>query len=169
MNILLQVPRSLSTIKALFPFCLTYILLFTWSCGQGVDKWESFGEQIPVEKVQDTNGFIKSIGSTEDSVTVKFSGEIQEVCQAKGCWMTLKSENGDKIRVTFKDYGFFVPKDAANRQVIIEGVASVGQLDEETARHYADDEGREFDPSEDLKEVSVIASGVLIQKAPSQL
>lgn len=151
-----------------FPFGLILMLLFTFGCGQNVDKWDSFGQEVSVEEVPNTAVFLKEL-PLSDSVQVKFVGEIQEVCQAKGCWMILKSENGDRIRVTFKDYGFFVPKDAANRQVIIEGVASVGELDEATARHYADDEGRAYDPATDLREISIVASGVLIEKDSTQL
>lgn len=82
----------------------------------------------------------------------------------KGCWMTLKSENGERIRVTFKDYGFFVPKGSAGSSVVLNGLAFVKELDEETARHFADDSNREFNPETDMKEVSIVASGVLIKK-----
>ena len=84
-------------------------------------------------------------------------------------WLDNNSDSkGVADRVTFKDYGFFVPKDAAGREVIIDGIASLKELDEETAKHFADDSGREFNPETDMKEVSIVASGVLIKK-PNQL
>lgn len=46
------------------------------------------------------------------------------------------------MRVTFKDYGFFVPKDLEGEQVVMEGVLkrSVSSVDEQ--RHYAEDAGK---------------------------
>jgi hypothetical protein len=52
--------------------------------------------------------------------TVKTEGVIDNVCQEKGCWMTLKAD--DKIvLIRFKDYAFFVPKNSAGKKVILEG------------------------------------------------
>lgn len=147
---------------------LIYLMLFTFGCEQSVDKWESFGEEISAEEVPGADKMVTKL-SESDTVKVKFTAEIEDVCQMKGCWMTLKSQNGDRIRVTFKDYGFFVPKDAADKEVIVEGMATMGSLDEATAKHYADDAGREFNPDKNLKEISIVASGVLIKKEPSQL
>ena len=49
-----------------------------------------------------------------DTTELVFEATIDEVCQMKGCWMTLESDQ--KVRVTFKDYGFFVPKDAGGTE-----------------------------------------------------
>lgn len=141
------------------------VQLILVSCNSGQRDWESFGAPVQMAEVPGTSEMLTAISGT-DSADVKFSGTVEEVCQMKGCWMTLKSDAGERIRVTFKDYGFFMPKDAAGREVIIDGIASVVQLDEPTAHHFADDSGRPFDPQTDLKEVSIVASGVLMSKAP---
>lgn len=75
----------------------------------------------------------------KDSLDVKLSANIAEVCSKKGCWMKLDMENGKTMRVTFKDYGFFVPKDAAGKTAILQGVAKIDTVDVATLRHYAED------------------------------
>src|SRR5690606_40131330 len=59
-----------------------------------------------------------------DTIPLKFEAKVSEVCQAKGCWMKLDM-GFDEIKVTFKDYGFFMPKNIAGEEVIVEGVAFI--------------------------------------------
>ena len=84
----------------------------------------------------------------------------------KGCWMTIDLENGEKMRVTFKDYGFFVPKDIAGQKVVIDGYAYNSITDVETLRHFAEDAGspqEEIDAiTEDKQEITFVANGVAI-------
>ncbi len=75
----------------------------------------------------------------KDSIEVKVVANISEVCSKKGCWMKLDMDNGKSMRVTFKDYGFFVPKDAAGKIAIIQGVAKIDTTDVATLKHYAED------------------------------
>ncbi len=53
--------------------------------------------------------------------TVAISAPIHKVCPTKGCWMKLGAPE-PAMHVTFKDYAFFVPKDAGGRTAIVEGV-----------------------------------------------
>jgi Domain of unknown function (DUF4920) len=103
----------------------------------------------------------------KDSVTVTLKGTIDETCKMKGCWMTVKDENGVATRVTFKDYGFFVPKEgAAGKEVVFSGVAKRKLTDVATLRHYAEDAGKsqaEIDAiTEPKEEIEFVASGVVI-------
>ena len=51
---------------------------------------------------------LESISSYADR-TVTVEGTVNRVCQMKGCWMELVPSGADRgIRVTFKDYAFFV-------------------------------------------------------------
>ena len=59
----------------------------------------------------------------KDSLEVKLFATAKDVCKKKGCWMKVEKSDGTLMRVTFKDYGFFVPKDIAGKNVIIEGTA----------------------------------------------
>jgi Domain of unknown function (DUF4920) len=95
--------------------------------------------------------------------TVKTEGAVSTVCQEKGCWMTLKS-GGQSVRVTFKDYGFFVPKDSAGATAVMEGVFNVKTIPEAKAKHYAGETpgGKPDAIKGEQKELSLVASGVEI-------
>lgn len=77
-----------------------------------------------------------------DSIDSKIIGKVNEVCQAKGCWMKVDLEEGNHIMVKFKDYGFFMPKDIAGKEVILNGKAFVEEMPVEEQRHYAEDAGK---------------------------
>ena len=95
-------------------------------------------------------------------------GQIKEVCTKKGCWMTLDLPNGESMRVTFKDYGFFVPKDIAGQKVIFEGIAKQKVVSVSDQKHYAEDAGvsrAEIDKIDSEKvELTFVADGVLVPK-----
>src|SRR5215216_2672944 len=55
--------------------------------------------------------------------SVFVEGRVRRACAKRGCWMELApSETGAGLRVTFKDYGFFVPVDSAGSTARVEGV-----------------------------------------------
>ncbi|MEQ9404529.1 MAG: DUF4920 domain-containing protein [Cyclobacteriaceae bacterium] len=135
------------------------VILIAISCSPQVN-YSTYGEEVSPESPMTTAAFLTSVGS--DSSEFKITGTVESVCQMKGCWMTIKNDQNQSIRVTFKDYGFFVPKDIAGREVIIEGNAIKTELEEDMAKHYAEDAGKEYDPSM-KNEVSIVASGVLVR------
>ncbi len=97
---------------------------------------------------------------------VIIEGIIETVCQHKGCWMTVVSETGKPgVRVTFKNYGFFVPKDAAELKVRAEGKIKLTELTEEEACK-AKKEGTKMscDHGGKPNEISFVASAVEIFK-----
>ena len=65
-------------------------------------------------KMPSVNNMMKKFADLKegDTLEVKFKSEINEVCQKKGCWMTLDLADDKEAFVKFKDYGFFVPKNA---------------------------------------------------------
>lgn len=107
--------------------------------------------------------------SGKDSMQVKITAKINECCKKKGCWMTVDMENGEEMRVTFKDYGFFVPKNADGMTATFEGWAYVDTLSVEMQKHYLEDEGaskEEIDAITAPKpEWSFVANGVIIKDA----
>lgn len=101
---------------------------------------------------------------TKDAVVV--DGVIAANCTTKGCWMQLApAEGGDGVRVTFKDYGFFIPLDSKGMKARAEGVAVVKTLSKAEADHL-EGEGAKIKRNEDgsAVEVSFIANGVELQK-----
>jgi hypothetical protein len=101
---------------------------------------------------------------TTEAVVV--DGVISNACTRKGCWMQLApAADANGVRVTFKDYGFFVPLDAKGMKARAEGVAVVKTLSKEEADHLAG-EGAKLARNEDgtAREVSFIANGVELRK-----
>jgi hypothetical protein len=89
-------------------------------------------------------------------------GTVDAVCQKKGCWMEVKpapDESG--VRVTFKDYGFFVPKDSKSLKVRAEGKIKITTLSKADADHY-EEEGAQLVRNADgtVTEIGFVASGV---------
>lgn len=79
---------------------------------------------------------------TTDSAEFVIKGTIDKVCQVKGCWMHLEMpDSTQSMRVTFKDYEFFVPKDASGKTAIIKGIVKQDTTSVEDLRHYAVDGG----------------------------
>lgn len=75
----------------------------------------------------------------KDSLETKLMAPISDVCQKKGCWMMLNLGNDVEMRVTFKDYGFFMPKDGAGRLAYVQGVARIDTTSVEELKHYLQD------------------------------
>lgn len=78
----------------------------------------------------------------EEKKDLKIRGKVEEVCQKKGCWMVMKLGNGDEMRITFKDYKFFVPKDLAGKEVVVDGYAYLDTTSVQQLQHYAKDGGK---------------------------
>jgi len=96
----------------------------------------------------------------------KIKGRVIEVCQEKGCWMKLQKENGEKLMVKFKDYGFFMPKTIVGKEVVLDGEAAVTEVSVKQQKHYAEDAGKSKDEIASIKhpkkETQFVARGVLI-------
>ena len=104
---------------------------------------------------------------TTDRLETKVIATIVAVCQVKGCWMQVDLGNGELMRVTFKDYGFFVPLDASGKTVLMEGVASQKNTSVEMLRHYAEDAGKSKEEIEAITEpenkLAFEAVGVIVK------
>ena len=97
---------------------------------------------------------------------VQVEGQVRKACERKGCWMELaEGAQGAGVRVTFKDYGFFVPVDAAGSAARVEGHVQVATLTEDRAKHY-ESEGAQVPRGADGKprEVQLVATGVELRR-----
>jgi len=125
-----------------------------------------FGEKINETNAIDISESVVGFEKGEKR-TVKIKGTIESICQAKGCWMTLQKSGMDEtVFIKFKDYAFFVPKDADGKDAIVKGklYASVTSVDE--LRHYAEDKGASAEEIaaiiEPEREIKMMADGVII-------
>lgn len=133
-------------------------------------SYKVFGDSISAEgAISKEDMFAKYKDLKEgDTVEVKFASKIKEVCQKKGCWMQLELPEENSAFVKFKDYGFFVPLNAANSEVIVNGKAFISVESVEELRHYAKDAGESQAAIDSIVNpettYSFMANGVLLKK-----
>ena len=133
-------------------------------------NYDSYGKSIYTDDAVVINSMMSQFKNmaTGDSINSKIIAKVTSVCQAKGCWMTLNLEDNEEVMVKFKDYGFFVPKDIAGKEVIINGKAYVKEVPVEELRHYAEDAGKSEQEialiTEPKRTYSFLADGVLLKK-----
>lgn len=89
---------------------------------------------------------------------------IAKVCQKKGCFFVAQ-EGASTARVTFKDYGFFIPTDSGGKNVVLLGTFSRKSVSEEQAEHYAADLGEKAPATPEMFEYSIVATAVKIPKS----
>ncbi len=163
--------------KAITPMKKLIMLVFTaaamigcQSSGQEAESGEAsgtlYGEAFEMDGANDINWLSENVMSG-DSIPVKLTGEITSTCAMKGCWMKLKGPEQD-VRVVFKDYGFFVPKEGVEgKEAVLEGYAVRKITDVETLKHMAKDAGKSEDEiaaiTEPKEELIVTANGVVIR------
>ncbi|GAB3761941.1 DUF4920 domain-containing protein [Spirosoma pomorum] len=102
------------------------------------------------------------------AMPIKVEGTVESVCKMKGCWMKVNTGDGQTMRVMFKDYAFFVPKDIEGKTVVLEGVAETTTTSVAKLRHYAEDGGKSKEEIEKITEpekaITFMADGVIVKK-----
>jgi hypothetical protein len=132
--------------------------------------YDTFGDKITAEKALTSTEMLSKFKNMKegDSLQVKFTSKINDVCSKKGCWMKLDLGEGNETMVRFKDYGFFMPLDSKDREVIVEGYARVKETSVADLKHYAEDAGKSKEEiakiTEPKLEYTFEASGVLMKK-----
>ena len=128
--------------------------------GSGAD----FNKVIPISKILKTPSQY-----VDKEVTV--AGEVKEVCEMKGCWMELKSdEKLQTLRIKVDD-GFMVfPLSSRGKKAAAQGILKRKSLNKKQAiahyKHIAEEQGHKFDPKSvkgPMTFYQVRASGVTIQ------
>ena len=124
---------------------------------------------MPVTTPENSNAIsLATVLATPDQFagkTVTVDGHVRRACLKKGCWMELAPSAAAKAqgcRVTFKDYGFFVPLDSAGATAKVEGVVEVRTVPKDEVDHMVA-EGATFEKRfEDgtARELRIVASGV---------
>lgn len=156
---------------------LFFSLAIVWlSCkNAGTSAADAKNDGIHFGELIDTVGMIPytqllSRMAEADSVVTKVYGKVSGVCQAKGCWMNIVSDadtSKTEMFVQFKDYGFFMPKDLAGKEVVMQGKAYREVTSVEDLRHFAEDEGLSKEEIEKITEpkteLKFMASGVMIK------
>jgi hypothetical protein len=94
---------------------------------------------------------------------ILLEGTVKAVCKKKGCWMVLDAGEKD-LRLTFKDYAFFVPKDVVGRKVRAQGLLFREVQSAKAVKHFLKDEGASKERIKAVRgpveTVTFVASGV---------
>lgn len=127
---------------------------------------KTFGKPVDEKGALSYDDLMKKMQNS-DKVQAKLVGKVSSVCQAKGCWMQMTPQKSTaSIFVQFKDYAFFMPKDLAGKNVVMEGEAYFATTSVEELKHFAKDEGKsqaEIDAiKEPVKELKFMAAGVKV-------
>ena len=139
----------------LFITFLTTFSLGLWAANPAPDitpvknQPKTFGKlEKGIQKI-DLANLIENFGDFEGK-KVAFEAIPNKVCQKKGCWMVLSSDEY-KVRTLFKDYGFTVPKDILGKNVLVQGVMTRKKVSAATLRHYLKDEGKKMQEIKKVK------------------
>ena len=95
------------------------------------------------------------LAKPEDGKAVRLEGKVASVCEKKGCWIELR-QGESAVHVTFEGYSFFLPKDSAGSQVVLEGKVMVKEPDPDDVKHLKGEGAGDAAASR----VSIEASGV---------
>ena len=99
----------------------------------------------------------------DQAITVE--GHVRSACTRRGCWMEVAQGADPKLpgcRVTFKDYGFFVPTDSAGTSAKVQGTLGVNTLPPERVAHLESEGGQFPNKNADgsVNELRLVATGV---------
>ena len=102
---------------------------------------QTYGTAVTPEGAVPMSALNAALG-TRDSAQVKLVAKATAVCQAKGCWMTMPTADGKEMRVRFRDYAFFVPKDLSGHTVVVSGWVHRATVSVADQQHYLRDAGK---------------------------
>lgn len=127
------------------------------------DTSETFGATLP------ENADVRRLADVMDESErwlgepVVVSARIGQVCQKKGCFF-IAQDRDVVLRVSFKDYGFFIPTDAGGKQVTFAGVIERVEVSSDEAEHFAEDLGDDQSPVVPGPAYTIVASAIRIPR-----
>ena len=90
---------------------------------EGLPQGEDFGAGVALEQPTPLAEIVGDPARFADDA-ILIHGQVSEVCQKKGCWAVIR-EGDEHVRMRFKDYGFFLPKDCVGAEAYAQGSVSV--------------------------------------------
>lgn len=151
---------------------LLALILVMLSCKKEQDvkmvgDYASYGKEITADGALSKEDMLAKYKALKvgDTINVKFASKVNSACKMKGCWMNLELGQDQESFVKFKDYDFFVPKDFAGAEAIVEGRAFLSETSVDDLKEYAKDDGKSQEEIDAITEPKVeygfLADGVL--------
>jgi len=128
--------------------------------GAGVNA-TSESKAITVDKLSKK---LKKENKKLENVAIK--GKVTDVCEKKGCWLTIQTEDNSQFFVKMKDYAFFVPTALKGKNVVLDGTAERKVISVDEQKHYAEDAKKpqsEIDAiTKPQEEIRFVANGIKV-------
>lgn len=102
------------------------------------ENTETFGKTLDVSLPKVTLAGLLNDSQNYLGKQVQIDTRIAKVCQKKGCFF-IAQQNEHVLRVSFKDYGFFVPTDSSGKTVTLNAELIQKNLSPEQAAHFKSD------------------------------
>ena len=128
------------------------------------ESHEYFGATFPEDETPLSLGDVIAENDRYQDQQVLLQTRIAKVCQKKGCFFVAQ-DGANTARVSFKNYGFFIPTDSGGKDVLLQGVYSRKSVSQKEAEHYAEDLGETATAKPERFEYSIMASGVKIPRS----
>ncbi|TXF79422.1 DUF4920 domain-containing protein [Chryseobacterium sp.] len=110
----------------------------------------------------------KKLKKSKKLENISVVGKVTDVCDKKGCWLTVETDNNEKFFVKMKDYAFFVPTALKGKTVVLEGNAETKIISVDEQKHYAEDAKKsqeEIDAiTQPQEEIRFVANGIKVIK-----
>ena len=88
----------------------------------GYIKGVVYGDSIKDENIIDLSSISTAFGKNEE-LDIKVKGKVDSVCADKICWLTMKLNTGDVMKIKFSDSVVAIPQNLQGKEVIVDGQA----------------------------------------------
>jgi hypothetical protein len=106
---------------------------------------------------------LEDVGADNVGETVRVEARVSQVCQKKGCFF-IAVEGNTTVRVSFENYGFFVPTDVSGKRVTFVGEVIEKEVTKEEAEHFAEDMGNASAAVAPGKTYEIVATAVRVPR-----
>jgi hypothetical protein len=131
---------------------------------QSSESHETFGAPLPETGPGLSLSQLIENGEKYAGKEIILETRVAKVCRKKGCFF-VATEGANSARITFKDYGFFIPTDAGGKPVTLAGTFERKPFSAEQAAHYAEDLGESAPENPPAYEYTIVATAVRLPKS----
>ena len=130
-------------------------------------EYEIFGDSTMTDEGAIPATELLAYMGDNPEVEVKVSGTIDEVCQKKGCWMSVALDEETNMHVSY-DYEFLLPLNCGGKEMVMQGTAFYDTISVKHLRHLAEDANKSEEEIAAITEpkptLAFLATGVMIKK-----